>query len=245
MKKIGIFDSGIGGLTILFALKNKYPNNEYLYVADQKYNPYGEKTQEQLLMYASRIVTFLIDEKCDEIIIACNTICATVLNQLRNKYPKIKFVDVITPLLAKVNTNEYTNVLVLATQATQKTAVYQNGIKQQNTVLATSKFVPNIEKMDNKAIQQVIEEYLVDYRNKIDLIVLGCTHYPLIKQAISAYMNVPIFDAIDVMIEKMDYLNQGLGNGNIMIYTSGDTEKLAYQIKYLFNEDYTIEKFND
>lgn len=243
MKKIGIFDSGIGGLTILFALKNKYPNNEYLYVADQKYNPYGEKTQAQLLMYASRIVAFLINEKCDEIIIACNTICATVLNQLQNKYPKIKFVDVITPLITKVNTSKYANVLVLATQATQKTVVYQKGIKKPNIVLATSKFVPNIEKMDNQAIQLAIEEYLVNYRNKTDLIVLGCTHYPLIKTAINAYINVPIFDAIDAMVEKMKYLNQELGNGNITIYTSGDVEKLAHQIKYLFNEDYTIEKF--
>ena len=75
MSKIGVFDSGLGGLTVLFNLNN---SNEYVYVADQKNNPYGEKTIEQLLDYSKKIVDFLISKECDKIVIACNTVSANV-----------------------------------------------------------------------------------------------------------------------------------------------------------------------
>lgn len=242
MKKIGVFDSGIGGLTIFFALVDKYPSNEYIYVSDQKHNPYGEKTKEQLLEYATNIVTFFMNKQCDEIVVACNTICATVLGQLQKLFPNIIFHSVIEPLVEKINQSDYQNVLVLSTLATKNSQIYQKLLNKKNTVIATVDFVPKIENMELENIDSTIEKYLKNYRLKADIVVLACTHYPIIKKEISEYMQVDTYDAIEVMVEKLHALSNNTQTPKQSIYTSGDPIKLQNQIYQIFNRKYTVYK---
>ena len=97
--KIGIFDSGVGGLTVLKSIYDKYPNNEYVYIGDNKNSPYGDKTKEELFNYASRIIDYFISIDIRLIVIACNTICSNVLNELKEKYNNITLIGVIFPLI--------------------------------------------------------------------------------------------------------------------------------------------------
>ena len=83
--KIGVFDSGVGGLTVLKEIYKYYPNEDYIYIGDNKNLPYGEKTKEQLLMYASKIFDYFIKEKVNIVVIACNTMCSNVFSKLTNK----------------------------------------------------------------------------------------------------------------------------------------------------------------
>ena len=122
--RIGVFDSGVGGLTVLKSLYKKYPNNEYYYIADSKHLPYGEKTKEELFSYASSIIDYFITQDIKVIVIGCNTICSTVYKDLESKYKDINFIGVIdatVDLFFKANKK---NVLIIGTTNTIKSNNY-------------------------------------------------------------------------------------------------------------------------
>ena len=93
--RIGVFDSGVGGLTVLKSLYEKYPNNEYFYIGDNKHMPYGNKTHKQLLKYATTIIDYFISIDIKIVVIGCNTICSNILDKLKNKYKNLILIDVI------------------------------------------------------------------------------------------------------------------------------------------------------
>ena len=146
--KIGIFDSGVGGLTVLKSLSEKY-NAEYIYIGDNKNCPYGEKTKDELLKYAIRIVNYFIQQGISVIVIACNTCCANVLDDLRVMYKEITFIGVIESTINRFIKQNKNNVLVIGTNATIKTNIYETKLKEKNnnlvvTSLATPLLVPLI-----------------------------------------------------------------------------------------------------
>ena len=113
--KIGIFDSGVGGLTVLKSIYDKYPNNEYIYIGDNKNSPYGDKTKEELFSYASRIIDYFIEKDIKLIVIACNTICSNILPILKDKYKYITLIGVIDSTISSFIKRDKKNVLVIAT----------------------------------------------------------------------------------------------------------------------------------
>ena len=227
-KKIGIFDSGIGGTTTLKEIMKLLPKEDYLYYADSKNNPYGNKSDKELFQITSDIVDYLISNDVKIIVIACNTATTKCIKELRKKYPKMLFVGTV-PAIKVACDNNYNNTLVLATPGTissdlTKELVEQNKKENENIFLLPCDGLANaIEKKNDKLIDDLLNKYLTPYKNKnIDAIVLGCTHYPLIKGKIQEFFknaiildgNIGVANRVKNLLEQNQLLNKK-GTSNI------------------------------
>ena len=197
--KIGIFDSGVGGLTILKELirKNKY--HEYIYIGDTKNLPYGNSTIENLKKYSDTIINYFIKKRCDLVIIACGTISSNLSNYLKEKH-KIKIIDIITPTIDYIVNKNYKNIGLIATNMTIQSNKIASSLTKHNINVITNpapKLVDLIEKnlMNKKESVKILKEYLAPFQNKnLDLLILGCTHYPIIKKQISSLIKTQLYD---------------------------------------------------
>ena len=188
---IGIFDSGVGGLTVLDYMRQQFPHENMIYIGDNAHCPYGDKTKSQLLEYTRQICDYFAKQHVKMIVLACNTTSANVLDELQKLYPHIPIVGVIHSTVHEFLARHHQRVLVIATSATIQSHKYRQMLLQYNpelTVyeLATPRLVPVIESGEYKyGIQELLGEYLLPYQNKIDALILGCTHYPLVQKEIS------------------------------------------------------------
>lgn len=201
-KKIGVLDSGIGGTTVLNKIVELLPNEEYIYYADTKNNPYGEKCEEELYKIVKEIVTFLINKKnCKIIVLACNTATTKCMKKLQKEFPDMLFVGTV-PAVKVACDNHYKHTLVLATPATidserMAELVKDNKKDDQEMILYPCPGLADaIEKERKDKIIQILKKIKQEMQDKkIDSIVLGCTHYPLIKDQIKEYFpNVMLLD---------------------------------------------------
>ncbi len=220
--RVGIFDSGVGGLTVLKEIYDKYPDNEYVYIGDNKNSPYGEKTKEELYSYASRIIDYFIKRDIKHIVIACNTICSNVFSLLKEKYNDIVLIGVVDSTVSSFIKTNKKKVLILATTKTIESNIYENKIKEIDKnikvySLAAQKLVPLIE--NGVSVKNVLAEYLNPYKD-IDSIILGCTHYKIIEKEIDK--DVVIINSSDgVVVEISRYLDN-CNKSSVEIYTTGD-----------------------
>lgn len=232
--RIGIFDSGIGGLTVLKKIKEHYPNNEYIYYGDTLHLPYGSKTIKELQKLASEDVDFLLSKNVDMIIIACGTVSSNCLDYLRGKY-KVPIYDIITPILAYLNNSKYQHIGIIATERTIASHIFKTNLKKPVEEISTPKFVPIIENNADSLLEETIDTYLSPYKNKLDALVLGCTHYPIIKDKLSAYFE----NRVDIL-DMSDYLLKNLTDGTsskITIYFSKLTEQIKENTKRVLELD--------
>lgn len=193
MTNIGVFDSGLGGLTVLRELvRNKKAN--YFYLGDSLRAPYGSRSKEEILEFSDQIVTFLKDYNIDQYIIACNTISTLATEYLEEKYQKpfypITKAGIENALLYKGD------FLVLGTQTTVDSHFYKNNIESNSTSKVYEIAAPRLVKLieDGKISGPDIDRELSDYlkianEKKIPNIILGCTHFPIISQAINKNLN--------------------------------------------------------
>ena len=205
--KIGIFDSGMGGTTIFNAIRKLLPDKEYLYIADSKNCPYGEKSDEELRKIVTKNTETLINWGAEVIVIACNTATVKCIDYLREIYPEITFIGT-EPAIKLATKSGAKNILVLATPGTVQSErahklLEENQKKDQNiTLLSCPGLADTIEdtlKFDNdyhplplteaeKAkINQKLSELLNGVDKNQDIVVLGCTHYSLIKPEIQNF----------------------------------------------------------
>ena len=189
--RICVFDSGIGGLTVLKNLYSNYPNNEYIYYGDTLNLPYGSKTKEELKELASNDIEFLLENKVDVIIIACGTVSSNCLEYLKEKY-QIPIYDIISPTINYLNNSNYKNIGIIATERTIESNIFKNSLNKNIYQIKTPKLVPLIENNNLDNINEILNEYLSEYKNKLDILVLGCTHYPIIKEHIDKYFDKEI-----------------------------------------------------
>ena len=206
-KKIGIFDSGIGGLTVLKNLYKYYPNNEYIYYGDTLNLPYGSKSKEELNKLAESDVEFLEKFKVDIIIIACGTVSANCLDYLKSKF-KTPIYDIINPTIEYLNNSNYNNIGIIATERTIDSHIFKNSLNKNVYEIKTPEFVPNIENNNLGKIDNLIDNYLKDYKDKLDILVLGCTHYPTIKNNLNKYFSNRIY-LLDMSYPLLDKLTEG------------------------------------
>ena len=226
--RIGLFDSGIGGLTVLKTLKQKYPHNDYIYYGDTINLPYGTKTKAELLTLASKNIEFLIDKQVDMIIIACGTVSSNCLNKLKATY-NIPIYSIVEPTIEYLNQSNYHHIGVIATPATINSHIFKHNINKVVIEIATPKLVPLIENNELNKIKEVLNEYLGDYSHKLDVLVLGCTHYPIIKDYLS--------DSIDIIdMSKLVKLDYNIGNGLIEIYFSKINDKIIENTSRILND---------
>lgn len=229
-KKIGIFDSGIGGLTTLKEIRKILPNEDYIYYADSKNNPFGEKSKKELNIIVHNIVNELLKYDVKLIVIACNTVTTRFINILRKDYPDILFVGV-EPAIKVACDNNYKNILLMATPNTisskrTKELINKNKKDDQNIYLVSCKGLANaIENNDSNKIDEILNYNLNIYKNyNIDSIVLGCTHYPIIKRKINKYFpNSKIIDGnigtskrVKYLLEENGLINQKKEKGILL-----------------------------
>lgn len=235
--RIGVFDSGLGGITVLKEFIKYHPRQEYIYVGDNKNLPYGEKSKEQLLNLSSRIIEFLINEKVDIIIIACGTVSSNVYNELKEKY-KVPILNIIDATTTKIKQDNIKSLAVLATEATINSHIFKNKLKDINVVeISCNVFVPLLEGgMDMKFKNIYIEQYLKPIKkDNINDIVLGCTHYSLLEQDIKNYLgNVNIYN-MGTILAKSVYLKEGQSILNI--YFTDNNKELNNKVNYILKND--------
>lgn len=227
-KKIGIFDSGIGGTTTLKEILKILPNEDYIFYADSKNNPYGNKKDKELFDITTNIVDYLISKDVKIIVVACNTATTKCISKLREKYPDMMFVGTV-PAIKVACDNNYKNTLVLATPGTissdlTKELIDKNKKDDENIYLLPCEGLANaIETNKEFRIQELLNKYLTPYKDKqIDAIVLGCTHYPLIKDKIQRYFkdavildgNIGVANRVKFLLEENNLLNDK-GTGKI------------------------------
>ncbi len=217
--KIGVFDSGLGGLVIAKALMQALPQYDYVYYGDTAHVPYGEKTPGRILAYTLDAMRFLIEQKCSLIIIACNTATAITLRYLQKRFcPKeasdVKILGVIIPTVEEALKNGEKKIGVVGTPTTIHSDIYGVELKKidflvQVVSLATPRLVPAIEANDFVMAEKAIAEYTSGFKN-IPALILGCTHYPLVKDLFQKYLpKTRLVCQDDLMGEKLqDYLKR-------------------------------------
>ncbi len=233
--RIGIFDSGIGGLTVLKELIKYHKNNEYIYYGDTINVPYGNKSKEELMKIASNIIDYFIKEKVDMVVIACGTISSTIFNDLKNKY-NIPLYNVIDSTINYLNDNNIDNICVLATEKTIASHTFKNKLQSSNIVeIECPKFVPIIEdRIDKKELPISIKEYLKKIKNtNINNIILGCTHYPLISSEIRNYLgNINLYNMGEYLAKNIDIIDSSY---KLTVYFSYTYRGLKDKIEEILN----------
>lgn len=195
---IGVFDSGIGGVTVLKEIIKLMPNQKYIYYSDSKNNPYGDREKEELFLIVDDIVNLLMNKGCKAIVIACNTASALCVEKLRKDYPEIPIIAIEPAYKMVYDYNFNGKTLVMATKGTLESEKFLRlyyKYDNHNTILKPCIGLAElIEEGNEEKIDKYLEENLSEY-NDIENVVLGCTHYPLVKKNIAKVLgNVKFFD---------------------------------------------------
>ncbi|MDP4827132.1 MAG: glutamate racemase [Flavobacteriales bacterium] len=217
-RPIGIFDSGIGGLTVANAIRKKLPNESLVYFGDTAHMPYGDKSPELIRHYSARIAHYLMTFDCKMIVIACNTASSHAFSTVAAVVgPDIPVVNVIDPVVDYVvKHHNKDKVGVIGTKGTIESRVYPRRIQKADksikvASLATPLLAPMIEEgfVNNMISRTVIHSYLDKTALRgIDALILGCTHYPLIRKEVASYYKNPveILDSTLLVAEEVEQI---------------------------------------
>ena len=190
--KIGVFDSGIGGVTVLKEIIKLLPNEDYFYFSDSKNNPYGDKSDDEIKEICDNNTKYLLSKNCKAIVVACNTASAKAIDYLREKYKDTLFIA-IEPAYKMVYDYAYEKpTLVMATKATIESERFNLLLKKYDnhkTYLLPCVGLANlIEEGNHEEIISYLQNNLSEYKGIVQNVVLGCTHYPLIQNEIKSVL---------------------------------------------------------
>ena len=236
-RPIGVFDSGLGGLTVVKSIKALLPSESIIYFGDTARVPYGNKSRELIKEYSSEITEFLVKKDSKMVVVACNTVSAMVLSTLK-KNNSIPILGVIEPGVAEaisITNNKY--IGVIGTIATVNSDAYNTALKALDSNIETISqacplFVPLAEEgwLEGDVVNMVVAHYLSPLKEKnIDTLILGCTHYPLLKNAIANQFNkttvlIDSADAVARAVQKQlsdfDLLNNKDEKGSLFCFVT-------------------------
>jgi len=247
---IGIFDSGIGGVTVLKEIIKLLPNEDYIYVSDSKNNPYGDKTNEDIIKRCDEISSFLISRNCKAIVIACNTASAEASKFLRSKYKEIPIIA-IEPAYKMVHDYAYDEeTLIMATKGTIMSKRFNHILQEYNNnktyVMSCTGLADLIEEGKEEEIKKYLEENLKEYLGKVKNVVLGCTHYPLIKNEIAYILgDVKFFDGapyvakhLKRVLEKRKIIEEENVKGKIEFFDTKESNAKRKRFFKILGETY-------
>ncbi len=211
MSMIGLFDSGVGGLTVVRGLLKKFPDVDFVYLGDTARYPYGNKSKETVERYAVEDAKFVIDRGAELVIVACNTASSLAMDKLRDTYPDTPFLGVIKPAATLAVWQSKTSVGVVGTRATVGSGIYEEVIKELNPKLkvmqkACPLFVPLVEEgmIDDQVTKIMVRRYLMSLRQKnVESLILGCTHYPFLQPLIERFMGkkVKVINSAEAVVD--------------------------------------------
>ena len=260
---IGIFDSGIGGLTVASAIHRLLPNEQLLYFGDTAHLPYGDKSAAAIRQYSQRIAEFLLEKNCKIIVIACNTASSVAFRSVQKlSGRRASVINVIDPMVNYV-TGKYSDgkVGVIGTKGTINSRVYVRKIQKINDGLqvasaATPLLAPMIEEgfFNNHISQTIIGSYLEKkHLADIQALILGCTHYPLIKKEVGHFYQgkVEVIDSSEVVanrvkqrLSKQKLLTTRSQTPRSQFFVSDFTESFEKSTRYFFKEGIQLKKLN-
>ncbi len=202
---IGVFDSGVGGISVLKSLVNHLPYERFVFFGDSANAPYGDKCSEEIYELSKKIVEDFIQQGAKAIVIACNTATSVAAKKLRETYPDLPIIGIEPALKPAALAQDHGSILVMATSKTlklDKFAILMDEYGKTNDVhlVACPGLADAIEigYVTGSKIYRILEELIGNYRGKIDSVVLGCTHYPFIKEAICDILGgVKFFDGCE------------------------------------------------
>jgi len=256
---IGIFDSGVGGLTVAQAIKQILPSESIIYFGDTAHLPYGDKSAEAITSYSKRITEFLLEHNSKAVLIACNTASASAFESLKKDFgDKTILLDVIDPVVDYLGNRKFKKIGVIGTKRTISSGTYEKKIKEVSpstivTSLATPLLVPMIEEgfIFDDISNAIIRSYLSNESlTGIQGLILGCTHYPIIKNQISKIFNfnVEVVDSARIVAMKMREI---LEAGNLLndtgkvkdeFYVSDYTDYFEKIARMFFEGDINLQK---
>ena len=230
-KKIGVFDSGIGGVTVLKEILKILPEEDYIYYSDSINNPYGDKSDSEIINICDNIVKILFEKNCKAIVIACNTASAKAVTFLREKNQDIPFIA-IEPAYKMVHdfaSDEAT--LVMATKGTIESEKFQmlyHKYDNEKTILLSCVGLANIIEENNvEEIKRYLKENLQKFSGKVKNVVLGCTHYPIIQNEIKEILgDVTFFNGAPNLAK---HLKEVLSEKKLLEKNNGDIEFIDSQ----------------
>ena len=263
-RPIGIFDSGVGGLTVLSKVQEALPNEHIIYVGDTANLPYGGKSHDELLQYGRDIINFLLRQNVKAIVLACGTTSSTVYEQLSYEYPDIPLVDVIRPgvnaCLELTGQNPAMRIGLIATAATVKSGLFASLLKAQSpdTVLmaqACPLFAPMVESgiITGPIAKWATETYIGGWRGNIDALVLGCTHYPILADTLTEVLgeNVQLIDlathtaqALKARLAAIGGLRDDGTQPGCRFYVSGDPVGFSATARFILRRDIDVLKIS-
>jgi glutamate racemase len=250
---IGVFDSGVGGLSVLIELKKKLPHENFVFLADQKYVPYGEKTKKELVKLVFKITDYLIkNHHIKMMVVACNTATCGAIEELRTKY-QIPIVGTVPAVKLAAKKTKSGTVAVISTPSTSKSDRLKNLIRndcRDTNVLNIG--CKNLEdavetgELNSKNVGNLLLTYLEKVKNSnADCLVLGCTHYPFLKKSIKKIVgsHIKLIDSGKAIARRTQWLlnenlikNDRKKKGNIIYFTTGDSVKFSKVASKLMKE---------
>lgn len=250
---IGMFDSGVGGLSVLRAISSELPNEDVLYLADQAHIPYGSKSKKKIRRFAVEITRFLIDQGAKLIVVACNTASAAALHDLRDRFPSVSFVGMEPAVKPAAETTRTGKVGVLATSTTFAGDLYASVVERfaKHVTIYKSACPGLVEEIESggfetletrKILKEALEPML---EAGIDTVVMGCTHYPFVIPLIEEITG-PEVRTIDPapaiarqahrLLKAEGLLNPGESVGKMIFYSSSDVHQFANLLPRLLGE---------
>ncbi len=256
---IGIFDSGVGGLTVAHAIKQILPGESLIYFGDTAHLPYGDKSAESIKYYSQRITEFLLEHNSKVVLVACNSASASAFDSLKKEFQgKTILIDVIDPVVDYLSTKTYKKIGVIGTKRTISSGTYEKKIKRNSPAtevvsMATPLLVPMIEEgfIFDDISNAIIRTYLSNESLAgIQALILGCTHYPIIKNQISKIFNfnVDVIDSARIVsmilretLEKNNLLNDS-GNAKDQFFISDYTTYFEKIARMFFEGEINLKK---
>jgi glutamate racemase len=241
-RPIGVFDSGFGGLTVLQSMVDLLPDEDVVYVGDTARYPYGDRSVEQLQTYARSIAAFLQEQEAKLIVVACNSATAAALEVLREEIP-VPVIGVVGPgLRAAASVSRTHRAVVIGTTVTVASRVYEStaeelGLDLSLATLACPGFVELVEEgrtEGTEALRIVRDRLAPLLTSRVDTLILGCTHFPLLGRVISEVVgrNVALVSSADEtafevrdLLERTGWLHERAGGGRLRILTTGDPRR--------------------
>lgn len=254
---LGVFDSGVGGLSVLKAIREHLPAEPVIYIADQSHVPYGPRPMTEIQAFSEGVTRFLISQNVKLVVVACNTASAAALQYLRTTFPGIPFVGMAPAIKPAVEQTRTGMVGVLATPATFQGALYASVVERYAsgvTVLQDTcpGLVQQIEKgdLDGPDTRRILEYALHPMLGEgVDTVVMGCTHYPFVIPLIREICGeaVQVIDPAPSIARQVGRLLDAHGmrfseskQTDVIAYTTGELPPFRQVLPYLFGEDADI-----
>lgn len=240
-RSIGVFDSGLGGLTAVKQIMRELPNESIVYFGDTGRVPYGSRSKETIIKYSKSDMNFLLKKNVKIIVVACGTVSSVALPALKKDVPISLLGVVEAAAVAAIKATKNNKIGIIGTKGTIKSGAYEKYIEAANSEIKTfSKacplFVPLVENghFDTMVAELVTEEYLTKIKESgVDTLILGCTHYPLLKKTIARFMGegVTLIDAgaevaklLKITLERNDMLAENAAAEQYKYYVSDDID---------------------